>query len=56
MAQKGKPGIGVVRVACFGGGLGLLLWCWQAPSIHILWAAPLGLIMLVSSLGKMVSR
>lgn len=56
MAQKGEPGIGVIRAGFFGLGVGLLLWCWHAPSINILWAGPLGLLMVVMSVGKMFAR
>lgn len=45
-----------VPVVGFTGGLVLLAVAYWHPSIHILWQAPLGVLLAVSSLGKMVSR
>lgn len=37
-------------------GVGLILWAWGVPTLNIIWQVPLGLLLVVSSLGKMSSR
>jgi hypothetical protein len=51
-----QPGLNKVRLAGVVAGLALLGWCWYNPSIHILWQAPVGLWLLVTSLGKIAAR
>lgn len=37
------------------GGALVAAACWH-PSLHIFWQAPLGMLLIISSMGKMVSR
>lgn len=56
MAANRPAGPRPVLVVVFLAGCGLLIWTCLAPSVHIVWQAPLGALLAVSSLGKMASR
>jgi hypothetical protein len=52
-----KPaGLRPVFVLGFLAGVGLILWAVYAPSINMMWQIPLGMLLTVSTMGKMVAR
>lgn len=56
MSASKPAGPRPIFVIGFAAGVVLIGACFWAPSVNVLWQFPLGALLLVTSLGKMVSR
>lgn len=56
MAANRPAGPRLILVGGFALGCVLLGAAYWRPTVHILWQAPLGLVLVISCMGKMTSR